>query len=117
MTGVEVQGRDPAREAYRLCIRVQDATVRAWLPECLIPSLRPGSRPSHQEAYEWIAAHRRALRRAIEELAQGGTPRRPYDILTLIEDAPASCWQTNSGAVGAGPRVLPSTHGAPSKRT
>ncbi|SMX36697.1 hypothetical protein [Maliponia aquimaris] len=81
-TPVEVQGRDVAREAYRIAT---DAG-RAWVPECLMQGgLRPGGRPSHQEAYEWIAAHRTALARAIDDLARGRTPRPPYDLVTLIE--------------------------------
>ncbi|KUF08880.1 hypothetical protein [Pseudoponticoccus marisrubri] len=77
---VEVQGRDPAREAYR----VQTASGQAWVPECLMGGLRPGDRPSHQEAYEWIAAHRAGIARAVALLARGRTPPRPYDILDLI---------------------------------
>ncbi|MBV2361315.1 hypothetical protein KUH32_16240 [Thalassococcus sp. CAU 1522] len=77
MSAVEVKGRDPAREAYR----IRTADGEAWLPECLIDTLRPGQRPSHQEAYEWIAAHDRALSRAVATLAAGRTPHRPFDIL------------------------------------
>ena len=79
---VEVQGRDVTREAYR----IETETGRALVPECLMQTaLRPGARPSHQEAYEWIADHRVALARAVVQLAQGQTPRPPYDIVTLIE--------------------------------
>ncbi len=79
---VEVQGRDVAREAYR----IETDAGRALVPECLMASsLRPGTRPSHQEAYEWIAAHRTALARAVDRLARGIRPRPPYDLLTLIE--------------------------------
>ncbi|WGW02526.1 hypothetical protein [Tropicibacter oceani] len=79
---VAVQGRDAAREAYR----IETDAGRAYVPECLIEGLRPGARPSHQEAYEWIAAHRARLASAVTDLAQGKTPRAPYDILTLIEE-------------------------------
>ncbi|WP_417205504.1 hypothetical protein [Antarctobacter sp.] len=79
---VEVRGRDVAREAYR----IETDAGRAWVPECLMAqALRPGGRPSHQDAYEWIAAHRQALVRAVTQLACGATPRPPYDIMTLIE--------------------------------
>ena len=79
---VEVQGRDVAREAYRIAT----GDGRAYVPECLMQSgLRPGARPSHQEAYEWIAAHRAALARSVAQLARGETPRPPYDLVTLIE--------------------------------
>ncbi|WP_421907183.1 hypothetical protein [Mameliella sp.] len=83
MTGrVDVRGRDVAREAYR----IETDAGAAFVPECLMANgLRPGARPSHQDAYEWIAAHRSALARAVDRLARGDTPRPPYDILTLIE--------------------------------
>ncbi|MFZ7090434.1 hypothetical protein [Primorskyibacter sp. 2E233] len=79
---VEVQGRDVAREAYRIATEAG----RAYVPECLMEGLRPNERPSHQEAYEWIAAHRTGLRDAVARLARGQTPRKPYDILSLIEE-------------------------------
>ncbi|MGP6085585.1 hypothetical protein [Antarctobacter jejuensis] len=79
---VEVQGRDVAREAYRIAT---DAG-RAYVPESLMQTgWRPGARPSHQEAYEWIAAHRGALSTAVQSLARGQRPRAPFDIVTLIE--------------------------------
>ena len=117
MTAVEVQGRDPAQEAYRIRTAVNGTFVRAMVPECLMQGLRPGDRPSHQDAYEWIAAHRHHLARAVEALTKGKTPRSPYDILTLIEDAPASSWQKYSGGVGAGPHGQMPAPGTPSKRT
>ncbi|MCR9274504.1 MULTISPECIES: hypothetical protein [Mameliella] len=81
-TRVQVRGRDVAREAYR----IETDAGAAFVPECLMAGrLRPGGRPSHQDAYEWIAAHRAALARAVERLARGDAPRPPYDILTLIE--------------------------------
>ncbi|WP_136442349.1 hypothetical protein [Pacificoceanicola onchidii] len=77
---VEVKGRDAAREAYR----VETDAGCALVPEFLMEGLRPGERPSHQEAYEWIAAHRKPLAAAIDTLAKGRSPRRPYDTLSLI---------------------------------
>ncbi|WP_417603496.1 hypothetical protein [Primorskyibacter flagellatus] len=117
MTRVEVQGRDVANEAYRIATTVAGTPVRALVPECLMQGPRPGDRPSHREAYEWIAAHKSPLIRAVETLSRGKLPRRPYDILTLIEDAPASSWPTYSGGVGAGPHAPKPSSGAPSKRT
>ena len=76
---VEVLGRDVAREAYR----VRSGAVVGFVPECLMDSLRPGARPSHQEAYEWIAAHGAALAAALDALAQGKTPKKPYDLMEL----------------------------------
>lgn len=78
---VEVQGRDAGGEAYRIATEVG----RALVPEFLMQtSLRPGARPTHQEAYEWIAAHRQPLVRAVAALSRGDTPRAPYDTLTLL---------------------------------
>lgn len=81
MTRVEVRGRDVARGAYRVV--TEDGA--ALVPECLMESMRPGARPSHQEAYEWIAAHRKPLSRAVRSLRQGRVPRPPYDLVTLID--------------------------------
>lgn len=88
MTGLEVTGRDVAREAYRLKTRLDGCEIGAWVPECLMQGLRPGGRPSHQEAYEWIAAHKAPLIRAITRRACNQVPRSPYDLVTLIEEAP-----------------------------
>ena len=76
-------GRDPGREAYR--IRT-DAGATAWVPECLMDNgLRPGARPTHQEAYEWIAARRGTLEDAVTQRLRGATPRPPFDLVTLEE--------------------------------
>ncbi|MFZ5961308.1 hypothetical protein ACOXXX_00010 [Thalassococcus sp. BH17M4-6] len=83
-SGVEVLGRDVAREAYR----VRSGDVVAFVPECLMDGLRPGTRPSHQEAYEWIAAHGPQLRRAVTALAQGETPKKPFDLMDLDAETP-----------------------------
>ncbi|SMC42810.1 hypothetical protein [Primorskyibacter flagellatus] len=117
MTRVEVQGRDIANDAYRIVTTVAGTPVRALVPECLMQGVRPGDRASHQEAYEWIAAHRPQLIRAVAALTRGETPKRPHDILTLSEDAPASSWQKYSGGVGAGPHAPTPAADAPSKRT
>ena len=85
---VEVHGRDVASEAYR----ISTADGRALVPEYLMAGqstgratgLRPNARPSHQEAYEWIARHNAALHHAVAQLAQGITPKPPFDTLTLI---------------------------------
>ncbi|MHA6346310.1 hypothetical protein [Roseivivax sp. CAU 1761] len=83
MSRVEVRGRDAGAEAYRIRVEIDGRQVSALVPECLMAGLRPGDRPSHQEAYEWIAAHRRDLSRAVGALAAGRQPRPPYDIVTL----------------------------------
>jgi hypothetical protein len=83
MARVSVHGRDPAREAYR----IETEHGGAWVPECLMEGLRPGERPSHQEAYEWIAANRAALARAVRALRRGARPRSPFDLLTLVDES------------------------------
>ncbi len=80
---VQVLGRDAVAEAYR----IETDHGRALVPECLMEGLRPGERPSHQDAYEWIAAHRRQLDRAVAQLAKGARPKRPYDLISLAADA------------------------------
>ncbi|WP_146587335.1 hypothetical protein [Puniceibacterium confluentis] len=87
MSAVEVLGRDVAAEACRIRVRVGGTDVVALVPEVLMQGLRPGERPSHQESYEWIARHGRQLQAALTTLHQGGTPRRPFDVLIL--EAPA----------------------------
>ncbi|MCK0148801.1 hypothetical protein MWU54_02100 [Marivita sp. S6314] len=78
-----VKSRNVALEAYR----VESAKGAAYVPECLMDRLRTEARPSHQSAYEWIGAHQRDISRAIAALADGRTPRAPYDLVTLIEEA------------------------------
>ena len=84
---VAVRGRDAALEAYR----IETDHGLALVPECLMEGLRPGERPSHQEAYAWIAAHRAKLATAVADRAAGRTPRRPYDLVTLADPAASSC--------------------------
>ena len=50
MSPVEVIGRDVAREAYRVRVDADGHARTAFVPECLMETLRPGERPSHQEA-------------------------------------------------------------------
>jgi hypothetical protein len=79
---VEVQGRDPVLAAYRNATEAG----RAFVPEYLMRnSLRPGARPSHQDACMWIASHHMQLTKAVALLPRGHRPPAPYDVLTLIE--------------------------------
>ncbi|WP_417721226.1 hypothetical protein [Salipiger sp.] len=87
MSPVEVIGRDVARGAYRVRVDTGGRAVTAFVPECLMESLRPGQRPSHQEAYEWIAAHRGKLEKAVIALAGARKPRPPCDLVTLAEES------------------------------
>ncbi|WP_439124319.1 hypothetical protein [Marivita sp.] len=78
-----VRTRDVAREAYHVVTPAGPALV----PECLMERFPHESRPSHQTAYEWIGAHRRQITKAVEALKRGKTPREPYDLITLIDEA------------------------------
>ena len=46
MSPVEVIGRDVAREAYRVRVDADGHARTAFVPECLMETLRPGERPS-----------------------------------------------------------------------
>lgn len=85
---MNVKGRDPASECYRVEVDVDGAWVHALVPERLAASLRLfGTRPSHQDAYVWMAEHKEKIEAAIAKLARGqGSPRAPYDQITLIEE-------------------------------
>lgn len=85
---MEVKGRDVATESYRVLHEVDGRPVAALVPERLADSLRLiGSRPSHQDAYVWMAQHEHKIEAAIERLARGkGRPRAPFDQITLIEE-------------------------------
>lgn len=80
---LHVKSRNVAREAYH----VETPEGAAFVPECLMDRLRGEARPSHQTAYDWIGAHQRDITRAVATLAAGKTPRPPYDLITLIEEA------------------------------
>ena len=85
---MEIRGRDIATECYRVTHGVDGRDVTALVPERLAASaFRLGSRPSHQEAYVWIAANKTKIEAAIAQLARGTRrPKAPFDEITLIED-------------------------------
>lgn len=85
---VEIQGRDPATEAYRVVVDVDGAPVSALVPERLAAGrLQLGSRPSHQTAYVWIAANTDKIERAITQMAKGATRiKAPFDQITLVKE-------------------------------
>ncbi|SLN44630.1 hypothetical protein TRL7639_02380 [Falsiruegeria litorea R37] len=85
---MEVRGRDPGTECYRVTHDVDGRTVTALVPERLAADLRLfGSRPSHQMAYVWMAENKDKIEAAIAKLARGkGAPRPPFDQITLIEE-------------------------------
>ncbi len=83
---MDVRGRDPATECYRVTHLVDGREVTALVPERFAADLRlTGARPSHQDAYVWMAEHRERIEAAIEALARGGRkPGAPYDQITLV---------------------------------
>jgi len=85
---MDVKGRDPATESYRVIHEVDGAPVSALVPERLAADLRlGGARPSHQSAYVWMAENQEKIEAAIARLARGkGRPKAPFDQITLIED-------------------------------
>ena len=86
---MEIRGRDPATESYRIEVIVDGKTVTALLPERLAASLRDiGPRPSHQTAYEWIAQHKTRIEAAITRLARDGPPTPPpFDQISLVKES------------------------------
>lgn len=85
---MQVRGRDPATESYRVLHEVDGRTVVALVPERLAADFRlRGARPSHQTAYVWMAENKNRIEAAIARLARGsGRPRAPFDQITLIEE-------------------------------
>ena len=82
---MEIMGRDIWHESYRVAVEVDGARVVAFVPERLFAT-RAGERPSHQSAYEGIAAAKAAIETSIADLAQGRPPRAPYDQIVLAEE-------------------------------
>ena len=84
---MEVRGRDPATECYRVTHEVDGKEVTALVPERLASDLRIAARPSHQMAYVWLAGNKTKIEKAITQLAKGTSrPRAPYDQITLVKE-------------------------------
>ncbi len=84
---MEVLGRDRMREAYKVRVDLDGRTIEAWVPESLMAAdIRPDG-PRHQGAYEWLAAHRNAVRRALSDLSRGVSPAAPYHLIDLPEES------------------------------
>ena len=84
---MEVKGRDPATECYRVIHDVDGRRVTALVPERFAADPRFGARPSHQDAYVWMAEHKPKIETAIDQLARGQRPRAPYDQIALVEES------------------------------
>jgi hypothetical protein len=85
---MEIRGRDPATECYRVDLTVDGRTITALVPERLAADTRLiGARPSHQEAYVWMAEYKDRIEAAIIQLARGETRLKPpFDEIILTED-------------------------------
>ena len=85
---MEIKGRDPATESYRVVLEVDGRNITALVPERLAAGFRMiGTRPSHQSAYVWIAAHREKIETSIAKLARGTTGlKSPFDQITLVKE-------------------------------
>ena len=85
---MEIRGRDPATECYRVDHVVDGRIVTALVPERLAADTRfISARPSHQEAYVWMAGAKDKIEAAIAQLARGKRrPKAPYDQIVLTEE-------------------------------
>ncbi|MBE1284712.1 MAG: hypothetical protein GJ676_15480 [Rhodobacteraceae bacterium] len=85
---MEIRGRDQETESYVVEMELDGKIVKALVPERLAADLRIiGARPSHQEAYVWMAAHKQKIEAAIAKLARGARrPKAPFDQIILIEE-------------------------------
>ena len=83
---IEVRGRDVLTESYRVETEVDGRRVTAFVPERHFRDARGPERPSHQQAYEGIAAAKDRIERAIAALARGAAPRAPFDDITLEKE-------------------------------
>lgn len=80
---MEVLGRDPGREAYRVAITAAPGRVTtAWVPEALMAP----TRLSHEAAYEWIAGRKKQIEQAVLAMSNGTRVKAPFDTIELAED-------------------------------
>jgi hypothetical protein len=79
---IRVEGRDVARDAYRVSIEEDGRRIRGLVPEALLGGSL-AARPSHQTAHEALAAKARPIRAALLARAEGRAPRPPYDAIRL----------------------------------
>ena len=85
---MEVPGRSPARQAWRLRAALPGGPRALWLPEALsVEDWRLSSPPGHADACAGIGRNRARIEAPIAALGRGALPRRPFDRLTLAEDA------------------------------
>ena len=85
---MQIKGRDPATECYRVVFDVDGRSVVALVPERLAADRRLiAARPTHQTAYVWMAGNKEKIEAAITLLARGNRrPKAPFNQITLIEE-------------------------------
>ena len=85
---MQVKGRDVETECYRVTHDVDGRTVTALVPERFAAERGlSGTRPSHQDAYVWMADHKTKIETAIAQLARGKRPRAPFDQIALLKES------------------------------
>jgi hypothetical protein len=81
---MEVGGYDHGREAWKVTVDADGATLTGWVPEALVRADR--KRPPHEDVYRWLDRHRGPIERALRDRAAGRPVAAPYDRLSLGED-------------------------------
>ncbi len=85
---MQAKGRDVETECYRVTHDVDGRTVTALVPERFAAGHGlAGARPSHQDAYVWMADHKTKIETAIAQLARGKRPRAPFDQIALLKES------------------------------
>ncbi|WP_299754925.1 hypothetical protein [uncultured Boseongicola sp.] len=85
---MEVHGIDMTREAYRISTEINGIDVPGFVPEGLVMEMLGISRrPGHGEVYAWLEKHFAAVEAALNKRHSGSVPKRPFDRITLAEEA------------------------------
>ncbi|GGL62211.1 hypothetical protein [Wenxinia marina] len=84
---MEVLGRDPAREAFRVATDTPDGRIVGLLPEHVIGRGLLIGGHGHATAYDWIARHAGEIDLTLKALRSGeGRIPRPFNRMELVED-------------------------------
>ena len=85
---MEVHGVDMTREAYRISTPINGVDVMGFVPEGLVMEmLGINRRPGHGEVYAWLEKHFASVEGALNKRYSGAEPKRPFDRITLAEEA------------------------------
>ena len=82
MSGLEVHGRHPETDAYRVSVAEPHGRLTGLVPSHLMDTPPLGA-PRHQPAYEWIARHAADIEASLLARAAGRAVRSPFDIVSL----------------------------------